>query len=68
MLHFCDGVSIDTSGPLRLLHLHDGWYVVGGGLLMPANDLSHAEFLLREQLLFSRLRAKKQKELDDSPG
>lgn len=41
MLRFSDGVNIDTDGPLRPLHLADGWYVVGNGMLCPVN--SHAE-------------------------
>ena len=39
MLKFSDGVEIDTSGPLRPLHLHDGWYVVGGGMLIAVDSL-----------------------------
>jgi hypothetical protein len=42
MLIFSDGVEIDTSGPLRPLHLHDGWYVVGGGMLIPVDSLQQA--------------------------
>ena len=30
-LKFSDGVVIETAGPLRKLHLEDGWYVVGNG-------------------------------------
>jgi len=32
---FTDGVSFDTSGPLRIERRHDGLYVVGGGMLIP---------------------------------
>lgn len=38
ILRFSDGIEIDTSGPLRLLELHDGWYVVGEGRLIPVKD------------------------------
>jgi hypothetical protein len=38
MLRFNDGINIDTSGPLRTLHLHDGWYVVGKGMLIPVGS------------------------------
>jgi len=34
-LKFSDGVTIETSGPLRKLHLEDGWYVVGDGFCIP---------------------------------
>ena len=37
-LKFSDGIEIDTSGKLRLLELHDGWYVVGDGKLIPVKD------------------------------
>jgi hypothetical protein len=42
-LHFTDGVSIDTSGPLRILLLEDGVYVVGQGMLIPVNTQQEAE-------------------------
>ena len=42
MIRFSDGVEIDTSGPLRPLHLHDGWYVVGGWMLIPVDSLQEA--------------------------
>jgi hypothetical protein len=42
-LHFSDGVSIDTSGPLRILLLEDGAYVVGQGNLIPVNSQEEAE-------------------------
>lgn len=34
-LRFSDGITIDTGGELRPLVLHDGWYVVGKGMLIP---------------------------------
>ena len=42
-LHFTDGVSIDTSGPLRILLLEDGAYVVGQGMLIPVDSQEVAE-------------------------
>jgi len=38
ILRFSDGINIHTSGPLRNLHLHDGWYVVGEGILIPVGS------------------------------
>ena len=32
-LRFSDGMSFDTTGPLRVVKKADGWYVVGDGLL-----------------------------------
>ena len=37
-LRFTDGMSFDTSGPLRLTLRSDGMYVVGRGMLVPVRD------------------------------
>lgn len=42
-LEFCDGIIIDTTGPLRKLHLEDGWYVVGNGFCIPVADEGEAD-------------------------
>jgi hypothetical protein len=42
-LKFSDGITIDTGGPLRKLHLEDGWYVVGEGFLIPVASEDEAE-------------------------
>lgn len=47
VLRFSDGINIDTSGELRPLKLHDGWYVVGRGHLCPVADLEAAERLIQ---------------------
>ena len=46
ILRFSDGIEINTSGPLRLLELHDGWYVVGEGRLIPVKDEEEGEDIL----------------------
>jgi len=43
MLNFNDGVSIDTSGELRILTLKDGDYVVGEGMCIPVSDIEEGE-------------------------
>ncbi len=48
MLRFNDGVNIDTSGPLRVLRLKDGYYVVGNGMCIPAVDREEAQELIKE--------------------
>ena len=40
---FSDGVNIDTSGPFRKIKLEDGWYVVGGGKLIPCKNEEEAD-------------------------
>ena len=37
-LKFSDGMIIHTNGPLRIIELIDGWYVVGGGRLIPVGN------------------------------
>lgn len=48
MLHFNDGISIDTSGEPRLLELADGVYVVGKGMLIPVADAKEGDKIVRE--------------------
>ena len=33
-LRFSDGMELDLSGDLRVVHRRDGWYVVGQGMLI----------------------------------
>ena len=51
MLRFSDGISIDTSGELRILTLHDGPYVVGEGMLIPVNTKDEGLRIIREKKL-----------------
>ena len=37
-LTFSDGMTFNTSGPLRLAKRSDGWYVVGDGMLIPVDS------------------------------
>ena len=48
MIRFSDGMSFDTSGPLRTVHKSDGLYVVGNGMLLPVNDYAEAEYLIKK--------------------
>ena len=48
MLRFSDGVNLDTSGPLRALHLADGWYVLGGGMSIPVASSEEAAETIRQ--------------------
>ena len=47
-MRFSDGMSFDTSGPLRTVRKSDGLYVVGNGLLIPVSDYDEAETLIAE--------------------
>lgn len=46
ILKFSDGIEIDLSGPVRVLELHDGFYVVGEGMLKPVETKEEAEFIV----------------------
>ena len=48
MLHFSDGIDVETSGPLRAIELNDGWYVVGNGMCIPVNSKEEAEETIRQ--------------------
>ena len=48
MLRFSDGVNLDTSGPLRAVHLADGWYVLGNGMSIPVDSKEEAETTIRQ--------------------
>ena len=38
-LRFSDGITIDTSGTMRIIKKSDGYYVVGQGLSCPVSSL-----------------------------
>ena len=48
MLRFNDGIDIDTDGPLRLMKLPDGYYVVGKGMCIPVNDVQEGIAMIKE--------------------
>jgi hypothetical protein len=48
-LRFNDGVSINTDGHLRIIHLKDGYYVVGEGLCMPVDTRAEGEEFIAEE-------------------
>ena len=45
-LRFTDGISFDTSGPLRLAMRADGAYVIGDGMMIPVRDLAEGRQLI----------------------
>ena len=49
-MRFSDGMTFDTSGPLRLTRRKDGWYVVGNGMLCPVDSIEEGEkFIARSK-------------------
>lgn len=59
ILNFSDGVSIDTSGPLRRLELKDGLYVVGEGKLIPMNTEEEVKSYLDTEARVKRIKESK---------
>jgi hypothetical protein len=53
-INFTDGVSIETAGPLRILHLADGHYVVGEGNLIPVDDRADGEQTIANMKVYRR--------------
>ena len=47
-LRFNDGVTLRTDGPYRITRKRDGYYVVGRGTSIPANDRQDAEEILAD--------------------
>ncbi|MCK4414816.1 MAG: hypothetical protein KAY32_14875 [Candidatus Eisenbacteria sp.] len=47
-VRFSDGMELDTSGKLRVVHRKDGWYVVGQGMLAAVDDPKEGERLIEE--------------------
>ena len=42
-LKFSDGEEFDLSGSLRKEHRADGWYVLGGNMMIPVTDEKEAD-------------------------
>ena len=47
-LKFNDGEQFNTDGKLRISKRYDGFYIVGEGMLIPANDRKEAKEILKE--------------------
>lgn len=48
MLRFSDGENFDTEGELRLECRSDGWYVLGGGMMIPVSSRAEGEEIIQE--------------------
>jgi hypothetical protein len=47
-LKFSDGVTIETGGPMRIISLGDGYYVVGNGWLIAVDSWEEGEEIIAE--------------------
>jgi len=48
-LTFSDGVRFNTDGPYRVVRRHDGYYVVGHGMLMYVDTPEEGATFIREE-------------------
>ena len=48
ILKFSDGETFDTSVEPQLTLRKDGWYVIGGGYLIPVRDIDEGRKRLKE--------------------
>lgn len=46
IMKFSDGISLDTSGELRVEWRRDGYYVLGNGMSIPVNDEEEGERII----------------------
>jgi hypothetical protein len=60
ILKFSDGIEIDLSGPIRVLELHDGFYVVGEGMFKPVSSREEAEKIISIHKMMSSPLVRKQ--------
>jgi hypothetical protein len=49
-LVFNDGVSFETSGPLRVTRRRDGCYIVGQGMMIPVNSAAEGRELITKMM------------------
>ena len=47
-MRFSDGITFDTSGPLRLTKRRDGWYVIGQGMLLPVESVKEGREIIAQ--------------------
>ena len=43
-----DAATVDTTGPLRVVELREGWYALGKDMLIPCRDRAEAEAVVDE--------------------
>lgn len=48
MIKFSDGMTFDTSGPMRIVRKSDGLYVVGKNMLIPIDSYEEGEEIMNE--------------------
>jgi hypothetical protein len=49
MIKFSDGMTFDTSGPMRIVRESDGLYVVGNNWLIPIDSHEEGEKIIVQE-------------------
>ena len=45
-LVFSDGITIDTSGTMRIIKKVDGFYIIGQGMSCPVDSIKEGQMLI----------------------
>ncbi len=45
-LRFSDGITIDTSGTMRVIRKSDGFYIVGQGMCCPVSSIEEGQRII----------------------
>ena len=48
ILRFSDGMTLDTSGPLRVVRKRDGYYVLGQGMSIPVDSYEEGKEIIEK--------------------
>jgi len=55
-IRLSDGIEFETTGDYHLTHRHDGWYVVGKGMLCPVRGYDEGQQVIAEMRSIDRLK------------
>ena len=62
-LTFSDGITIDTSGTMRIIKKVDGFYIVGQGISCPVDSIEEGQRLIsRLMTKYHRMKIESNKE------
>ena len=45
-LRFSDGITIDTSGTMRVIKKSDGYYIIGQGMCCPVDSIEEGQRII----------------------
>ena len=54
-LRFSDGITIDTSGTMRVIRKSDGFYIVGQGMCCPVSSIEEGQRIIARFMVKSTI-------------